>query len=91
METKVYIDEHPSIPQSVLKEMRERLGYDEEDSTPDERILSMDGVDFLNEYLNWNGFIGYTDMIIEVIYMAYGISLEDYSFTREVKREVEVW
>ena len=91
MEQKVYIDEHPGIPQSVLKDMRERLGYDEDDNEPDEQILSMDGRDFLNEYLNWNGFIGYTDMIIEAIYMAYGISLEDYPFEREIKREVEEW
>lgn len=91
MEEKIYIDEHPGIPQSVLKEMRERLGYDEDDNTPDENILSMDGKDFLNEYLNWHGFLGYTDMIIEAIYMAYGICLEDYPFEREIKREVEVW
>jgi hypothetical protein len=91
MEEKVYIDEHPGIPMSVLKDMRERLGYDEDDSTPDEEILAMSGKEFLSEYLTWNGLIGYVDTIIEAIYMAYGISLEDYPFEREIKRDIEVW
>ena len=91
METKVYIDDNPGIPKSVLRDMRERLGYDEDDDTSDEEILSMSGKEFLSEYINWNGLIGHADTIIEAIYMAYGISLEDYPFEREMKREVEEW
>ena len=49
----------------------------------------MDPGDFLNEYLNWHGLIVYYDMIVNAIYIAYGISLEDWPFERSVEREIE--
>ena len=91
MNENIWIDEHPGVPQSVMKDMRQRLGYEENETDPDEEILNMSGYEFLDEYLNWNGFIGYAPMIVEAIYMAYGINLEDYPFDRDIKRNVEVW
>ena len=91
MDINYYIDQHPGVPESVMKDMRERLGYDEGDSTADEEILTMSGKEFLEEYLGWNGLIGFADTIIEAIYMAYGISLEDEPFDRDIKREVDKW
>lgn len=91
MDINFYLDEHPGVPECVMKDMRERLGYEENDTAHDEEILSMSGRDFLAEYLCWNGFIGYTDFIIEAIYMAYGVSLEDEPFDRDMKRTIERW
>jgi len=91
MDINYYIDKHPGIPEFVMKDMRQRLGYDEDDTTPDEKILSMSGKEFLAEYLCWNGLIGFADMILEAIYMAYGVSLEDEPFDGEIKREMEKW
>lgn len=91
MKCEVYIDENPGIPQSVMKDMRERFGYDEDDESNDEEILNLDGRDFLEEYLSWNGICGYSDMIIEAIYMAFGVSLEDEPFDGSIERHVERW
>ena len=91
MDIKCYIEEHPGVLESVMKDMRQRLGYDEDDTTPDEEILSMSGRDFLADYLTWNGLIGFTDMIIEAIRMAYGIDLENEPFDRDIEREIDRW
>ena len=91
MDIKYYLDDNPSIPEFVMKEMRERLGGDEDDTSLDEKILSLSPRGFLQEWLNWNGLFTYADFIIEAFYMAYGISLEDYPFEREIKREVDKW
>ena len=91
MQENIWIDDSPGVPQSVMKDMRQRLGYEENETDPDEEILNMSGYEFLDEYLNWNGFIGYADMIVEAIYMAYGINLEDYPFDRDIKRNIEEW
>jgi hypothetical protein len=89
MEANIYLDDNPSILESTMKEMRQRLGYDEDDTTHDKEILKMDPGDFLNEYLNWHGLIGYYDMIVNAIYIAYGVSLEDWPFERSIEREIE--
>lgn len=91
MDIKYYLDEHPGVPESVMKDMRQRLGFDADDTTPDETILNMTGREFLQVYLEWNGFIGYTDFILEALYMAYGVSLEDEPFDRDIKREIDRW
>lgn len=91
MQENIWIDDSPGVPQSVMKDMRQRLGYEENETDPDEEILNMSGYEFLDEYLNWNGLIRFTDMIVEAIYMAYGINLEDYPFDRDIKRNIEEW
>jgi len=91
MDIKHFIMEHPEVPECVMKEMRQRLGYDEDDTTPDEEILNMSGKDFLAEYLCWNGLIGFEDMILEAIDMAYGVSLEYEPFDRDIKRTIDRW
>lgn len=91
MNQEIYIDKNPGIPKSVMKEMRERFGYDEDDASNDEEILTLYGKDFLEEYMSWNGICGFSDMIIEAIYMAYGINLEDEPFDRDIERKVEEW
>lgn len=91
MDIKHFIMEHPGVPESVMKDMRQRLGYDEDDTTPDEEILNMSGKDFLEEYLCWNGLLGFADMILEAIDMAYGVSLEYEPFDRDIKRTIDRW
>ena len=91
MDMQYYFDENPSIPNFVMKDMRCRFEHDENDTSIDEKILSLSPREFLREYLNWHGLIEHTDFILEAIYMAYGISLEDYPFEREIKREADEW
>lgn len=89
MRREIYIDECPGIPDSTMKDMRERFGYDEDDTSNDEEILHLSGKEFLEEYMSWHGIIGFSDMIIEAIYMAYGIDLENEPFDRDMEREIE--
>lgn len=91
MDIDYYIDKHPGVHDSVMKDMRQRLGYEENDTTPDEEILNMSGRDFLAEYLEWNGLIGFASFIIEAVYMAYGIDLENDPFDRDVERIIDRW
>ena len=91
MNINCYMEEHPGILESVMKDMRCRFGCDEDDTSKDEKILTLPPREFLREWLNWNGLYEHTDMIIESIYMAYGICLEDYPFERDIKREIEEW
>lgn len=39
----------------------------------EERVNDMDSYEMINKYLIWNGIIGYTDEIIDVVRAAYGI------------------
>lgn len=79
------------VDYSTMEDLRQRRGLDEDDTSEDEEILTMSGFEFLDEWLNWNGIIGYTGSIIEAIEMAYGIDLTDYPFTETIKRTAEEW
>jgi hypothetical protein len=79
--TKQYVPEH------VMEDLRERRDLDCMDESQDKEILKMDGREFLNEWLNWNGIIGYTDDIIEVVGLAFGIDLTEYPFNEAPERE----
>lgn len=75
----------------TMKELRQSLGYDEDDTSADKEILEMSGWEFLNKWLTWNGIIGYTTEILEVIEMAYGVDLREYPFDETIKRTKEEW
>ena len=75
------------IPDNIMEELRERRGLDCMDISQDEEILKMDGWEFLDEWLNWQGIIGYTSDIIEVVGLAFGIDLTDYPFNETPERE----
>lgn len=76
-----------SVPEDIMEALRERRDLDCIDESQDEEILKMDGWDFLNEWLNWQGIIGYTSDIIEVVGLAFGIDLTDYPFNEIPERE----
>lgn len=89
MNEMIYIDDNPVVYTDAIQDLRQRLGYDKYDTEADEEILTMSGHEFLEEYMSWNGIIGYADMIIEAVYMAYGIDLNEYPFDRDIKRIAE--
>lgn len=76
------------VPEYIMKIMRARRDLDEDDTLEDEEILEMSGLDFLNEWLEWEGIYGYTGEILEVIEMAFGIDLEVWPFDEPIKREL---
>lgn len=77
------------VPEGIMAEMRLRRGLEEDDTSEDQDILTMSGVDFLDEWLAWEGIYGYTYSILEVIQIAFGVDLESWPFDTTVKREVD--
>ena len=75
------------VPDYIMEDLRERRDLDCMDESQDEEILKMDGWEFLNEWLNWQGIVGYTSDIIEVVGLAFGIDLTDYPFDETPERE----
>lgn len=84
-----YVERHDAVvPEHIMEIMRQRRGLDEDDTSEDKEILEMSGLDFLDEWLCWEGILGYTYHILEIIKMAYGISFEDWPFNETIKREI---
>lgn len=78
------------IPERIMKVMRERRGLDEYDTSQDQEILNMTKFEFLDEWLKWEGLIGYTIPIMDIIYYAFGIDLEsDEVWEQEIERTAE--
>lgn len=75
------------VPDYIMENLRERRGLDCMDESQDEDILKMDSWEFLEEWLNWQGIVGYTSDIIEVVGLAFGIDLTDYPFDEAPERE----
>ena len=75
------------VSDDVMESLREGRDLDCMDISQDKEILNMDGWDFLNEWLNYQGIIGYTSDIIEVVGYAFGIDLTVYPFDKAPERE----
>lgn len=87
MERKYTIlDKEVSI--SIMKDLRQRRGLEEDDTSEDDDILKMHSYEFFDEWIKWNGIYGYTNKIINAIEVAFGINLV---FDNNIKRTVEEW
>lgn len=76
------------VPEEIMEIMRRRRYLEEDDTSEDKEILEMSGIDFLDEWLAWEGIYGYTYSILEIIEMAFGIDLESWPFDETIKREI---
>ena len=54
----------------IMRAVRQSLGLDEDDTSRDEEIMEMAGAEIVDRYLTWNGIIGYTSYIINVVSQA---------------------
>ena len=87
---KQKFDRHDTVvPEYIMEILRQRRYLDEYDESEDEEILTMSGKEFMDELLGWEGLLGHTDYIIEIIEMAYGIDLESWPFDETIKREID--
>jgi hypothetical protein len=78
------------IPERIMRDMRERRGLEADDTSQDQEILKMGKVEFLDEWLDWEGLIGYTMSIMDIIHYAFGIDLEsDEVWEQEIERTTE--
>ena len=87
MEKAYYVIDQ-EVDYYTMEDLRQRRGLDEDDTSEDEESLAMSGFEFLDEWLNWTGIIGYTAEIIDAIRMAYGIDLTEDPFIDPIKRTV---
>ena len=75
------------VPEYIMRDIRENMYLEPDDTSRDEDILELDGEDFLNKWLEWNGICGYTRDIIDVIYYAFGIDLAQCDVFERLKSE----
>lgn len=59
----------------ILEDIRRNVPFGRDDFT-DEEINRKNNRDLLNHYLKWQGIIGYTDRIINVIENIYNVELK---------------
>lgn len=87
---KQFSRHNTEVPEDIMEIMRQRRYLDEYDDSEDEDILKMSGFEFLNEWLEWEGLLGYTYELLQVIEMAYGINLAEHPFDETIEREMGV-
>lgn len=85
--SKMAFVEKPEVPDYIMRDLRQRRELDENDTSQDEEILQMSGFKFFDEWLKWNGFVGYTSDFLDVIYSAFGIDLTEYPFDEPIERD----
>ena len=54
----------------IMRAVRQNMGLEEDDTSRDAEIYEMDGEEIVDRYLTWNGIIGYTSYIIDVVSQA---------------------
>ena len=54
----------------IMKAVRQNIGLEEDDTSRDAEIMEMSGEEIVDRYLTWNGIIGYTYNIIDVVSQA---------------------
>lgn len=86
MSKMAFVDETPVVYDGIMETLRQRRGLEMDDTSEDNEILKLSGREMLDEWLSYIGIIGYTSNIVEVIYSAYGIDLNEYPFDEPIER-----
>lgn len=63
------------IPQWILSNIRERLGYESDDTSHDDEINDMTPREIFEEWLEWQGICGYSDRILKAIHVIFEVDL----------------
>ncbi len=61
----------------IMGAVRQNIGLEEDDTSRDAEIMEMSGEEIVDRYLTWNGIIGYTSYIIDVVSQAIYEAYED--------------
>ena len=51
----------------LMRSIRQSMGLDEDDTSRDDAIMEMDSYELLDRFLEWEGIIGYTQKIINIL------------------------
>ena len=60
METRIY-------PEYIMKNIRQNLGLEPDDTSKDSEIMQMPKEEALERFLIWEGIIGYGNLIISAV------------------------
>lgn len=63
-------------PEWLLKNIRQNLGLEPDDTSQDDEINAMSKQEVFERYLTWQGIIGYSNRIISVIETIYNVELD---------------
>lgn len=64
------------IRNDIIRDVRENLGVDLEDTSKDDMINRMSSNEIFKRWCEWNGLINYSKIIRDVIGNIYGIDIE---------------
>jgi hypothetical protein len=62
--------------ESIMEDLRQRRGLEEDDDSEDNEIMKMDLEEALDEVASWNGLIGYGNTIKRWVQEIYNIDLD---------------
>ena len=51
----------------LMRSVRQNMGLDEDDTSRDDAIMEMDSYELLDRFLEWEGIIGYTQKIVNIL------------------------
>lgn len=64
-------------PVYIMKRLRQNMGLEPEDSSMDKEIDIMSPGEVVDRVLEWEGIIGYSNLITDLIFDVYGFDKED--------------
>lgn len=64
-------------PEYIMKRLRQNMGLEPEDSSMDKEIDIMSPGEVVDRVLEWEGIIGYSQLITDLIFDVYGFDKED--------------
>ena len=68
--------EKERIPEWIMQDVRQRLGYEPDDTSHDDEIYdTMTPREIFEEWLSWNGILGCHDRILKAIHSIFGVDL----------------
>ena len=51
----------------LMRSVRQNMGLDEDDTSRDDAIMEMDSYELLDRFLEYEGIIGYTQKIVNIL------------------------
>ena len=64
-------------PEYIMKKVRQRIGLEPNDNSKDEEIVIMSPGEIIDAVLEWEGIIGYTEFIVDLVFDVYGFDKEN--------------
>lgn len=62
-------------PEEIMRNIRQNLGLEADDTSKDDYIMQMDKEDALDRCLTWEGICGYGSLVLSMVNGIYGTDL----------------